>query len=68
MKKILIIYRSGAKTTVEYDETEKHEEENLYEKLLRNMGKLDHPTAVWMNGVAIRADQIDHMEVLRERV
>jgi hypothetical protein len=64
-KKLLIIYKSGAKTTVEYDETEKHNEENLYEKLLRNMCNLDVKTIVWLNGVAIRADRIDHMEVLK---
>jgi len=64
-RKLLIIYKSGIQTTVEYDETEKHNEENLYETLLRNMCKVESSTIVWRNGIVIRTDQIDHMEILK---
>lgn len=65
MKKLLLIYRSGAQTTVEYDESEKTEGEDLYHKITRNMINLKDKTIVWMNGVSIKVDQIDHMEILK---
>lgn len=63
MKKLKIIYRSGAQTTVEYDE----KKVDLFNAIIMK----DHGSCISIvdegtrrGKVFIRVDQIDHMEVL----
>ena len=64
MKKLLIIYRSGTQTTIEYDE----EKCDVFDELKTSFSA-DQLSRVCKvsdeKHFLIRVDQIDHMEVLK---